>query len=1211
MKSFHSKVGIERKILTSILWVGILPMAVALIVGYITARRSQSNAVQQTLLTAATKTAEGLVRETDSRLRMAGLLAQDSAVENLLKHPGELASLDTVNLQRGGDGPFASWLKWQALESEDGAPKISLYGPDRRLLWPMTGLNASETLPVPRVPGARPPVYDSPQYVDFSQDDDGRITGTIVAPVREEPTGALLGYIAIESGINSMLRYALGGSEFEEGEHQLGDAYQLATIFPNDAIVATRLSLDKDTRELQLTWSPVHRSIEKELKARPESGSLHIANYRSAEDAKPEDVLLAFERLNGRGLENYTVYFVAYRPTSLVFSTINRVALLALLLCILFIAILCVNAYRDVHNNIVRPVSLLNEGAQIIRQGDFDLKLKIGTGDEIEELAQSFNKMAVALNRNIQKLEASEEKYRSLVNSMRDGVYQTDSEGDITFLNPAGVNILGFDNAEQAAGVNLRDMFIDPVDFDPASGSLDLPESEERSRMWMRRQDGRTVCVELTRNRMIDESGAAIGLEGIIRDVTKSVRLEQEARERSERISSINQIANVINSNLEAGRLYESLVVELHKLVDFDYASVALLGEAGITFDGRQLWPEEAVGPGYTFSLDGQHSFAAWVARERRCLLIDDLKGTPSPFAEQFPEFVRSCLCVPLYATGRIIGTLNLGATTPSTFTSAHVDTLEQMAPHLAVAIRNAQLLVNLQLSLEEVSRAREKLAEANDELKTLDEMKTNLLSNVSHELRTPLVSVMGYTDMILNGKAGPVNQTQQDYLSISLRNVEKLVTLIENLLDFSRLHRGDERLIFDTFDLVECAKSSIQVVKPLADSHGISIHLDAPDGPVVVEGDKGKLGQVFNNLLSNAVKFNKPAGRVDVKLNASPRDVEITVSDTGIGIPEEALSKIFTRFYQYDASSTRKYGGTGIGLAIVQDIVRLHGSTITVHSEPGEGSTFRFSLALAEPREVEPVVAQDTHILVELITRDRALSNQVRHFLHTENMDMIHATSLERASSLLERHSPDVIMLDVTGPDEGEDSLNALLENPRAESVPILLVTNDDTLYRRHHTAVAARIKSSFRKSTLLSGIHNALNRGVAPESTIGDKVLCVDDDPEILTFMRRCLEAEGCEVELCSSGEQGLKRALTRQFGLVLLDIAMPGLDGWEVCRHIKAEPSLRGIKVYMVTAKPVDRNLSLMRECGADGFLLKPFRPEDLVQLVQGLEIRTAAK
>jgi CheY-like chemotaxis protein len=201
--------------------------------------------------------------------------------------------------------------------------------------------------------------------------------------------------------------------------------------------------------------------------------------------------------------------------------------------------------------------------------------------------------------------------------------------------------------------------------------------------------------------------------------------------------------------------------------------------------------------------------------------------------------------------------------------------------------------------------------------------------------------------------------------------------------------------------------------------------------------------------------------------------------------------------------------------------------------------------------------------------------------------------------------------MFDADAAAQDEPVLNEILAHPVAKSVPILLLTTDEALYERHRSAVAARIKGNFRKSTLLSGIHNAMNRGVRTGEPIGNKVLCIDDDAEVLTFIGRCLSAEGYEAETCLSGEEGLDRAASREFGLVLLDIAMPGMDGWETCRRLKQNPALAGIKVYMVTAKPIDRNLELLRECGADGFVLKPFRPEDLVQLVHGLELRAAAK
>lgn len=1181
-----------------------MPVAVALIAGYITAHRGQSKAVQQTLLTAAQRTVDGLNLLYASRV---------AAITNLAADPDIIAALREGGASQRELDRLVRRLTVRGRSAEDGPSVTSLYGPSGERILTTDPMASQERLDDEGLEELREAQFRS---IDYSVK-TGRMGALVLVPVLDEETGKPLGFVTDFSGVDSLLRFSMGYTPGEHGAKPERGLYEVIYLSETEGLMTFRLD-ESSSRPLPvLVPGEPHAHLHSVLAEGPDSGSLVLQDYKTVGLDAREEVLLAYQRVSGEFADEQNLYLAVYRPTSEVFSNIRQGALLALAVCIISIAVLCVVAYRGVHNNIVRPVSLLNEGAQIVRQGDFDLKLKISTGDEIEELASSFNQMAVALKGNIQQLGESERKYRNLVTSMRDGIYQTDLEGNITFLNPCGVEILGAPGEEGALGRNMGQLFEEASDVEAFSEMLDLGQSDERSRIWMKRWDDRTICVELSRNRVYDDTGSAIGTEGIFRDVTESVRLEEEARERSERISAINQIANVINSSLEAGRLYESLVVELKKLVDFDYAAVALLTPGASSFDGRQLWPDHEVGPGQTFTLEGERSCAAWVARERKCLVVDDLQAGQSVFADQFPDDVKSCLCVPLYATGRTMGTLNLGNNQAAAFSVHDVEVLERMAPHLAVAIRNAQLLFDLQLSLEDVTRAREKMHEANEKLKTLDEMKTNLLSNVSHELRTPLVSVMGYTDMIASGKAGPVNSTQQDYLQISLRNIEKLVTLIENLLDFSRLHRGDERLIFDMFDLVDCARTSIQIIKPVADSRDMTVELNTDEEPILVEGDREKMGQVFNNLLSNAVKFNKNGGEVLVEMKVTSGRVEVTVSDTGIGIPPEALERVFTRFYQYDASSTRKYGGTGIGLSIAQDIARLHGSSITVSSEVGEGSAFRFQLTLVGERDGagEELSAtlpspEETHLLVELVSHDRALSIQVRSLLATEGTDMIHASTLDNAITLAQKHTPDCILVDVAGNGNGRDVLDDLLHDSVTGSLPIIMLTNDDELYEQYRALVAARVKRSFRKSSLLSGIHHALSQGLNLGDPVGDKVLCVDDDPEILVFMQRCLEGEGFTVESCASGEEAIERVASREFGLILLDIAMPGMDGWETCRRIRSSSALSRVTIYMVTAKPIDSHVSLVQDCGADGFLLKPFRAEDLVELARGLELRSAA-
>lgn len=1186
MRKKERRGSIERKILASILWVGITPIALALIIGYFIVLEGQRRSVLETLSTAAEKTANGVSLALQSKLGGAEAWAHDPTIVNALMNPQE----DSV---RAVQDLFAL-VENEGQRAQTPSPHLfSLHRPDGTVVASAPGLATLDH------DSQLPQELTSAQFDSFFFSEvHKRYLGRIVAPVLSPlPDAKPIGYLVEYQNVSELVDFALRQTPSSQAS---GDMYQIVYLpHPNMARVTyfdnQRAKLQPDKLDPQLESVFLAEHI-------PSAGVKQIWKYETA--GVERNVLLAYHKLG-----DFPVYILLYRPRAAAFAPVNQWAKLTILGSVIIIFLFCIVAYRNVHKNIVLPVALLNEGAQIIRQGDLELKLKIGTGDEIEELASSFNKMAQALNQNISQLEESEEKYRSLVTSMRDGVYQTDPDGVITFINPAGAEIFGYDRPEDGTGHSLQEFFLEEIDFARLSNELAKRSFIERTRVWLKRRDGRSICVELSGNRLLGEDGATIGSEGIFRDVTNSVRLEQQARERSERISAINQIANVINSSLQAGRLHESLVVELNKMVSFDYVAVALINERGEEYEVRQLWPERGAADRKIIEQTVDESCATWVARNRKSLLIEEFHGEHEIFARDFPEGMKSCLSVPLYATGRIIGTLNFGATKAFVFTSHDIEILEEMTPHIAVAIRNARLLESLQQSLEEVTRAREKLHEANEELKTLDEMKTNLLSNVSHELRTPLVAVMGYADMIYNRKAGPISEVQAEYLSIILRNVEKLVALIENLLDFSRLHRGTEKVVFDTFDIVDCAKASLQTVQPVADSRNIKLELVASDEQLLMEGDKGKMGQVFNNLLSNAVKFNHNGGSIRVEIQRRQDSLEVTVSDTGIGIPQEALDKVFTRFYQYDSSSTRKYGGTGIGLAIAQDIVRLHGSRITATSEMGKGSVFRFSLPL-KPRADEETptgvtLPTDTHLMIQVVSKDRALNMQLREFLVTEGMDIIHASSAPYAIGLAQKYSPDCILVDmeVGGSKATNTVIDDLLAEPELAKIPLIMLTNDDGLHERYRTSVASRVRRDFRKSGLLSGIQYVLSR-TQPIGQIGNKILCVDDDPEVLIFISRCLRTDGYTVDTCGNGQEALDKLASQEYGLVLLDIAMPGLDGWEVCRRIRSDASLAGIKVYFVTAKPIDRIPSRLQDVEVDGYLLKPFKSDDLLQLVRNL-------
>ena len=1178
--------SIERRFVVSILWVGVIPMALALIIGYVVAREAQRVAVLQTLSTAAGKTADGIRLALEERKTIVTNLCQSGAIQPLLTSgdPADLARakacLESLKPPERGAFLYFNRLGKQVLSTRTDPFRFDEL-PERY-----------------RVRAAA--------FVDYHFDPQTSAHQLFLScPIFDRPAATEpVGWMVEQMDPQPLMQFILGSTARPASQR---DRYEII-VREDSSAFCVRLEPDASGEKLLLQFSPLHPSLAQYLDSRPDAiaGSLFIWRYKSLGALTP--VLLAFQRI----LPDAPVFIAVHRPTPQVFSVITGAAIITFVISNIIIGLFCIGAYRFVNNTIIRPVSLLNEGAQIIRQGDLELKLRIDTGDEIEELASSFNQMAAALRENLGRLQESEEKYRGLVNAMRDGLFRTDASGRVLFINPAGARMLGFSSEEEALGTDLAELFEDEEVFRALlEESFSGLTAQDVRRAWMHSLDGTAICLELRGSRSTDASGHVTGFEGTFRDVTRSVLLEREAAERAERINVINQIANAVNSSLEVGKVFESIALGIRRLVSFDYASISLRIGHEERFETRVIWPVPEPDTPVFPRLDGPGSCAAIVCAKKAPLLVDNIRMGGGDLEFQFPDAIHSVLSIPLFAGDTIIGTVNLGAREPGAFTTEHMNALEALAPHLAAALRNAQLLEHLRQSLEEVTRAREKLRQANEELKSLDEMKTNLLSNVSHELRTPLVAVMGYTDMVLNGKAGPINDRQKEYLAIAQRNVERLVTLIENLLDFSRLHRGTENLVFTRFDLVECVRASMESVKPAADGREITMTLSVLDrkgnpheGPVVVEGDRGQLGQVFNNLLFNAVKFNKPSGRIDVTLQLREKNVAIAVSDTGIGIPEEAMDKLFTRFFQVDGSSTRKYGGTGIGLAISQDIVRLHGSRITVTSRVGEGSTFRFTLPLyeGELRERSGAGSLDspfeTKLLIELLTQDRALAAQVRNMLLPEGMDLLHAAYPDVAVQVANRYVPDCLIIDTdTGPPGGV-VIEEYLNNPARPDIPVVLLTGDDSLYQQYRLYISSRIRKNFRKSSLLSGIYAAINRseGILPH--LGRGVLCVDDDPEV---MRRCLDEEGFTVKLCSDGDKALVLAATQEYSVVLLDIAMPGLDGIEVCRRLKSNPDLKGIKVYFVTAVDMDSFSREFQSSGADGILQKPFSAHELLHLV----------
>jgi PAS domain S-box-containing protein len=274
-------------------------------------------------------------------------------------------------------------------------------------------------------------------------------------------------------------------------------------------------------------------------------------------------------------------------------------------------------------------------------------------------------------------------------------------------------------------------------------------------------------------------------------------------------------------------------------------------------------------------------------------------------------------------------------------------DSLRESHQALLASEKELQAAVTeLRAAREDLANRNSQLEKLNQELRSLDEMKSSLLANVSHELQTPLVLIKGYTEMILKRKIGPLTPEQEKGLTVALRNIDRLVEMIDNLLDFSRMERGEASLQLEEFPLWQVVDEVIELVREKIRSRGIYVTTEYETDDLMVKADRAKISQVFLNLLSNAIKFNREGGRITLRVKAGARGMlEVEVQDTGIGIPPEAQGRIFDRFYQVDSSSRKKYEGTGIGLSIVREILSMHGCDIRVESRVGEGTTFTFGI--------------------------------------------------------------------------------------------------------------------------------------------------------------------------------------------------------------------------------------------------------------------------
>lgn len=412
----------------------------------------------------------------------------------------------------------------------------------------------------------------------------------------------------------------------------------------------------------------------------------------------------------------------------------------------------------------------------------------------------------------------------------------------------------------------------------------------------------------------------------------ENARLFAEAQQRLRSMSALVDMAKQVTGNLKVELVLQTTVQRLQTLLDARASTISLLSE-----DGEELIVEAAAGikPEYhRVRMKLGEGVSGRAVKDQRVIYVRDTQDDPDFLF--FDPILRSLLVVPLVARNEVIGTLSVDSDRANAFSESDVQLMTIAGAQVSVAIANARLF-------EAVEERAAELAVAYRELKESDRLKDELVQNVSHELRTPLTFIRGYVDLLLDGEMGIVTIDQQQALQIVSNKTDEVTRLVEDIMALQRIN--EQNIGREPFSMTRLLHTAVDCHRMSANQHGLDLVYDAPPTEGTVVGDKGRINQVLDNLIGNAIKFSPDGGAITLRMVERRDDVVVVVADEGIGLAPEKAARIFDRFYQVDGSSRRRFGGAGIGLAIVKRIIDAHQGDIWVRSELDHGSSFYFTL--------------------------------------------------------------------------------------------------------------------------------------------------------------------------------------------------------------------------------------------------------------------------
>ncbi|MFN7716768.1 MAG: response regulator [Pseudanabaenaceae cyanobacterium] len=625
------------------------------------------------------------------------------------------------------------------------------------------------------------------------------------------------------------------------------------------------------------------------------------------------------------------------------------------------------------------------------------------------------------------------------------------------------------------------------------------------------------------------------------------VRAYEQVQALANREALINSITTVIRSSLDPQSIFAAISQELGRALQADGCALSLWGADDDRVRCVALYLHEEDGdmvnthPPQSPTSIADNPILQQLIETKQPVAVHDLhnSGMGRMVDLSLRSPARALLVVPLQAEGRIIGSISLRQIHQPRHWQPHEISLAQaVAAQAAIAVQQAYLY-------QKTHQQAQKLLE-------LDRQKTEFFQNISHEFRTPLTLTIGPLEESINNNQ-PLDQEQS---LVALRNCRRLLRLVNQLLDLQRLDAGKMQATFHPCNLRTIISQTLEAFQSYCLKKNIYLSTTYRGCPPVYL-DVDKFDKVLYNLLSNAMKFTNSGGSIMVRLEAYEDSCMLEVQDTGIGIRDDQLEHLFERFRQAEGSVNRSYEGSGLGLALVKELVELHGGTISVKSVYGQGTTFTVMLRLGH--EHLPI-EQVSHIPLEG---------------HSANLAAVELADIE--TELDNENEVNPVPLNGLAVGVGESSLKAAQQSTPSGS---------------SYTAE----NNGYPESRPVINLHD--------DSSHETKVLVVDDNGDLRAYLRRVLTAAGYVTITARNGQQGFEQAQKHRPDLIVTDLMMPHVSGLDLIRMIRQDAQLQGTPIVLLTAKANEETRIEGTEQGADAYLAKPFNDRELMAEVRNL-------